>query len=148
KAPDKSSLEEEKKKDKEKTKDADEKETKAEHPPASSTLPTTAALSSATQRAQALESVLKQNPRFWGLAHIPLNLALICESWPYALSEASVKENKDKDRKTVSTADKAAASLNLVQLYQNVLTCFLRRDAVKYRANAQLTDFATLSASY
>ena len=46
---------------------------------------------SAAEQAKRLEAALKENPRFWGLAHIPLNLALICESWSSATQTAYLR---------------------------------------------------------
>ncbi len=130
---------------------------------------------SAAEQARQLEAALRENPRFWGLAHIPLNLALICESWPSGNvdnltlgnadglsaknpSELPVPQNvsdsvikslpaKTKDSKTLSTTTKPA-ELNVTTLYQNVLLCFLKRDVQKHAPSSTPLTWEALSESY
>ena len=125
---------------------------------------------SAAKQAKRLEAALKENPRFWGLAHIPLNLALICESWS-STSADSLPENtlspptgshplgsrsdsplkslpvKAEDSKILSATTKPA-ELNLTTLYQNVLLCFLKRDVQKHAPSSTPLTWEALSDSY
>ncbi len=121
---------------------------------------TSSEISSATEQAKRMEAALKQNPRFWGLAHIPLNLALICESWPSLtlptptgspVVESPMKnppKTKTEDSKVVSPLTQPT-ELNLTALYQNVLVCFLKRDMQK-QAQSSTTPLTweALSESY
>lgn len=63
---------------------------------------------------------LRSNPRLWALAHVPLNLALICKTlWPTS-SDNSTK-----------LSDTALANLTLSVLYEKVLENFLLRQLQK-----------------
>jgi len=45
--------------------------------------------------AQALVKFLKTHPNIWGIAHIPINLMLICVSWKYIYKRFDVNEIQD-----------------------------------------------------
>ncbi len=68
-----------------------------------------------------LHKALHDNPQLWALAHIPLNLALLCQTYGSM------------------TADKAKTAvlnqISLTQLYQKVLESFLVRQAKKEGSN-------------
>ncbi len=126
----------------------------------------------ATEQAQRIEAALKQNPRFWGLSHIPLNLALICESWsslqyptlaPKSTSSLPTKVMADQketgthtlvggsptgDSKIVSTSTTSSTKLSMTALYQNVLLSFLKRDIQKYPSSSTPLTWEALSESY
>ena len=67
-----------------------------------------------------LESFLKSNPNIWGIAHIPVNLELICSLWG------------DTDRSQTTT-------LTMTGLYDNITEWLLRRHLLKNK-NLPQTD--------
>lgn len=67
--------------------------------------------------AHTLIKTLRSNPRLWAMAHIPLNLALICElQWSYILTKQS---------------DTALTNLTLSALYQKIIKNFLLQQLEK-----------------
>ena len=77
---------------------------------------------SKTKTSLPLEKILSENLRFWGLAHVPLNLALICET----LTQEDIAEKIKKLKKWTLS--------NLVSLYKAVIICFLDRYLEKHRS--------------
>lgn len=78
-----------------------------------------------------LLAALRSNPRLWILAHVPLNLALICEAYWQTLITAQI-------------GHMVLGNLTLTGLYQQVLQCFLRRQLQKQDKNPTLYDMETL----
>ena len=71
-------------------------------------------LGDATSRGQQLTSFLKSNPNIWGIAHMPVNLELICSLWG------------DIDQSQTMV-------LTMTGLYENITEWLLRRYLIKQK---------------
>jgi len=90
------------------------------------------------KRAKNMLTFIKANPSIWGTAHIPINLALICEILHNLLDAEADPELKEGKRETKTITDEAKAEtlilneqLTMTGLYQEITTFLLKRHLEK-----------------